>query len=206
MKHLTAPRVRGELGNHESLTIPRCPYASMSNFRVAGSLQLPWLCGPSCTKWEHSHLIPFARDSWTRFDSRSHRTFPRVPPSDPLLVNRSSKHFYDTGIPVFMRDSHGLPGRNHFRLVYVEHDDVHLCETLQVVDVVLVRNSGTPTPVGSHLVEILPESCVISTEEYFVCQCRQDIPPVGCGMIQPGETLGVSATPFIRTPLIIWDW
>lgn len=133
-------------------------------------------------------------------------SFPATPRSDLLLGGSNLKDFDDPGAPAFMREPHASSGGNRSRFVSGGYGHVDICETPRVVPVSLFRSSGTTAPVGSYLVEMPPESGVIALEEYILCDGRQGIPLVGCGVIQPSETLGVSAAPLIRTPLRILDW
>lgn len=71
--------------------------------------------------------------------------------------------------------------------------------------VTFVRNLGTRVHLGRYFVEMLPESGVTSSEEYFVHNGQREIPFASCGVIQPGQTLDASAASLIRTPLIIVD-
>lgn len=105
-----------------------------------------------------------------------------------------------------MRSPHASPGSDRFRLAWTGHDQEDLCDSPQVVPVSLVSSPGTPAPVGNFLVEALLESGVIASGICFVCDGRHGIPLVGYGVLQPGETLGVSAAPHIRTTLNTLDW
>lgn len=62
-----------------------------------------------------------------------------------------------------------------------------------------------PAPVERYLVEMLPKSSVIALEKSFVCDGREQIPLVGCGVPQPGETLNISSAAIIRTSLKTLD-
>lgn len=80
-----------------------------------------------------------------------------------------------------------------------------LCGIPQVMPVLLVMSPQTPPPLGSYLVEMLPEFGLIALEGYLICNGRQEAPVVGCGVLQPSEILGISSAPLIRTTLDIYD-
>lgn len=100
------------------------------------------------------------------------------------------QHFDGTGPEAFIRDPHASSGSNWFRLAHARHDPVDLCATPRVISVALVRISGSSAPVDC-LVEMLPESDIIASEEYFVGNGGQEILLMTCGVIEPGETSGV---------------
>lgn len=62
---------------------------------------------------------------------------------------------------------------------------------LRTPQLALLRSSRTPSPVSNSVViKILPESGIITSEEFFVRDGRQEIPLMGCGVIHPGGALG----------------
>lgn len=151
------------------------------------------------------HPLLLRRDSWTHFNSRSHRTLSRATPNDLLFGELSPQHFNGTGAFAIMRNFHTSRGSNFFRLFYVGDDHLQLWEVPQIIPVALVRSSGTPAYVGNNLVERLPESGVIACEKSIDCDDRQEIRFVGCCVIRRGVALGVSVPPHpLRVPLNIF--
>lgn len=171
----TPPRVWGRFGNPK--------FASGPNFRAAISLPFPWSCRstlsptayavPSSDEERYLDECPFPLD----------HTLLRSTSRDPLWGELSLQHFDQTKASAFILHLHALSCSNRFRLIHGGHDHVDLWETPQIAPVSSVGSLEIPSSVGRFLVEILPESDVIASEWYFVCDGRQQIPLVGWGVL-----------------------
>ena len=95
---------------------------------------------------------------------------------------------------------------DRFHLVYSGDDEICLHDNPLTLSVNLVRSCGTPAPLESYLVHILPTSGIVSRQEYFASNGKQELPFTGCGILQPGDILGVSSSPPIEIPFdVAWS-
>ena len=108
-------------------------------------------------------------------------------------------------MPAFTLDD--VDNTDRFHLVYSGDHEVCLHDSPLDLSVNLIRSCGTPAPIGCYLVNILPSSGIVSQLEYFVSNGEQELPFIGCDLLQHGDILGVSPSPLIEIPFDdAWSW
>lgn len=107
------------------------------------------------------------------FHPHLYRAIPGATPSDSLLGELGLQHLNDTGAFASVPDRHTSSGSSRFRLVYGGGMTTRIPARLSRSARGMVRSSGTQALVGTFLVEILPESGIIASDESFVCAGRQ---------------------------------
>ena len=65
----------------------------------------------------------------------------------------------------------------------------------------LVGSNGSQDLTGRYLVDMLPQSNLLSVEEHFVTSGQQVLPLVGVADLGPGDILGVAHAPLMCVPL-----
>ena len=109
-----------------------------------------------------THPVLSGRDSWMSFKTRSYRTLPRTSCDEPVF-RELTLECGDNGVPAFTLDDEDNTDR--FHLVYSGDHEVCLHDSPLNLSVNLIRNCGTPAPIGSYLVQILPSSGIVSQHE-----------------------------------------
>ena len=107
-----------------------------------------------------------------RFKTRPYRTLPRTSCDEPVF-GELILECGDNGVPAFTLDD--VDNTDRFHLVYSGDHEVCLHDSPLNLSVNLIRSCGTPAPIGSYLVQILPSSGIVSQHEYFVSDGKQEV-------------------------------
>ena len=88
-----------------------------------------------------------------------------------------------------------------YQLRYAGQWSIQLRSEHQLVQVELGRSDGSPALVGHYLVDMLPQTSMISSEEYCVSNGCQRLIVAGVSILQPGDVLGMVSAPLLQVPL-----
>ena len=88
-----------------------------------------------------------------------------------------------------------------YHLLYASDRGVSLSCDHQLVQVSLVRISGSPALAGCYLVDKLRGPDNFSVDEHLVENGFQQIPLAGTAELEPGDLLGTSCCPLLRVPV-----
>lgn len=85
----------------------------------------------------------------------------------------------EVGRTAFSYNSSFSSDDNYFHFVYAEKEDAFISSTPQILYITLVRRTGHPVLTGKELVDVLPRSSSLASDEYFVSDGPQEVPFVG---------------------------
>ena len=120
------------------------------------------------------HAVLLGRDSWMRFNTRSYRTLAPRPHDNRVFGELTLSHHAKTGVTAYAIDPIAEGGG--FHLLYGGKVGITLSDEPQLLEVNLVRSKGSPALTGHYLVDMLPQSSFLSTQEHFVASGRQLLP------------------------------
>lgn len=88
-----------------------------------------------------------------------------------------------------------------FHLRYTWTTGVSLDRRPQLLEVDLVRRTGTQALFGNYIMEIPPRSNKFSVLKHFVAAARQTITLTGCAELEPGDLLDIASASLLRVPV-----
>ena len=88
-----------------------------------------------------------------------------------------------------------------FYLPYDGTVGVTLSDEPQLLEVKLVRSNGSPALTGNYLVDMLPQTSILSMQEHFVASGRKALPLTGVADLEPGDLIGVAHAPLLSVLL-----
>ena len=147
------------------------------------------------------YAVLLGRDSLMLFNSRSYRSLsPRVS-EHRVFGELELVHHAPAGASAYAIDPVASEGNLH--LCYEGSLGVTMSDEPQLLAVNLLRTNGSPALTGHYLVGLMPQSDLLSVEEYFVTSRRQVFPIVGVGVadLEPGDILGAAHAPLMSVPL-----
>ena len=156
-----------------------------------------WACVVPPSTMQHAVLL--GRESWMRFNTRSYRALPPRPLDNRVLDELTLSHHTTAGLAVYAVDP--APSNGAFHFFYVGITGVTLSDEPQPLAVNLVRSNGSPALTGHYLVDILPQPDILSGQKHFVASGRQVLLLIGVADLEPGDLVGVTDSPILRTPL-----
>ena len=95
------------------------------------------------------HAVQLSRDSWMRFNTRSHRALPPRPHDKRVFGELTLSHHAATGVFAYAIDPIAAGGG--FHLLYDGIVGVTLSDEAQLLEVNLVRSNGSPALTGHYL-------------------------------------------------------
>ena len=134
------------------------------------------------------HAVLLGRVSWMRFNTRSYRALPPRPHHNQGFGELTLSHRATTGVSAYAIDPIAADGG--FHLFYDVAVGVTLSDEAQLLEVNLVRSSGSPALTGHYLVDMLPQPGILSMQEHFVVSGRQVLPLTGVADVEPGDLVG----------------
>lgn len=144
------------------------------------------------------HSVLLGRDSWMRFEQRTHTILPRQP-SQPTFGSLSFCIPYAGGLSTFANYNRSTDDVYHLR--YAGLEAVSFSPKPSLVPVNLVYPSGVTALTGHYLVDILPRDGLSSETEIFEAHGHQHIPLWAFTDLEPGNIPGTSTSPLIQMPL-----
>ena len=193
------PRSWGGFGESASLRSSTSIRLSVKLFRdnePRCSLRV-WACVVPPSVMQRAVIL--GRDCWMRFKTRSYRTLPSRHHDNRVSGELKLSHQATTGVSAYAIDPTATDGG--FRLLYDGTVGVTLSDKPQLLEVNLVRSSGSPALTGQYLVDMLPQPGTLSRQEHFVVSGRQGLPLTGVADLEPGDLVGGAHAPLLRVPL-----
>ena len=123
------------------------------------------------------HAVLLGRDSWMRFNNRSHRALPPRPHDNRVFGELTLSHHATTGVSAYVIDATATDGG--FHLLYDGTVGVTLSDEPQLLEVSLVSSNGLPALTGHYLVDMLPQPGILSMQEHVVVSEPQILPLTG---------------------------
>ena len=109
------------------------------------------------------HAVQLSRDSWMRFNTRSHRALPPRPHDKRVFGELTLSHHATTVVSAYRIDPTATDGG--FPLLYDSAVGVTLSDEPQLLEVNLVRSNGSPALTWQYLVDMMPQPGILSTQE-----------------------------------------
>ena len=141
------------------------------------------------------HAVLLGRDSWISFNTSSYRTLPSRPHDNRVFGELTLSHHATTGVSAYAIDPTATDGGFH---LYVGTVGVNMSDKPQLLEVNLVRSNDSHVLTGHYLVDMLPQSGILSMQEHFVASGRQVLPLTGVADLEPGDLVGVAHAPASR--------
>ena len=145
------------------------------------------------------HTALLERDSWMRFNNRSHRALPPCPHGNGVFGELTLSHHATTGVSAYAIDPTATDGG--FHLLYDGTVGVTLSDEPQLLEVNLVRSNGSPALAENYVFDMLPQPGIISMQEHFVASGRQVLLLTGVADLEPGDLVEVAHASRLRVPL-----
>lgn len=92
-------------------------------------------------------------------------------------------HHSEQQVPIYVQNHDAAPGQFHLR--YDGKSGVSLSSNPTLINVNLVRNTGTAALTGNYLVQLLPRDDSHTAADIFVSDGLQQIPFTGCASLNP---------------------
>ena len=144
------------------------------------------------------HAVLLGRDSWMRFNTRSHRALTPRPHDNRVFGELTLSHHATTGVSAYAIDPTATGGG--FHLLYDGTVGVTFSDEPQLLEVNLVCSNGSPALTGHYLVDMLPEPGIFSMQEHFLASGRRVPPLTGVADLEPGDLGGVAHASLLRVP------
>ena len=112
------------------------------------------------------HTVLLGRDSWMRFNTRSHGGLPPRLHNNRVLGELTLSHHAMAGVAAYAVDPAATNGG--FHLLYDGTAGVALSDEPQLLEVNLVRSNGLHVLTGHYFVDIMPQPNIHSGQQHFV--------------------------------------